>query len=230
MSLVVILLSVTLTCSNLTSPVLVTSKVIFMIDPFETYIPGAVLTSWPLIFLIILTAGVAFVYALALSSAVERGGTVPLRRVKAWLVTEALFVCWIIGSGAANVAVQVITSAGFKLVLGQVINEILSSVTNILFKRALPVLLTSKVMFIVEPFGTSTPGIVFASSPLIFLTILILGSIPIIPPSIVILLPLIGSITVSVIPEVGSVFESKLVVVADLKVCIKKAGLINSTL
>ena len=68
--------------------------------------------------------------------------------------------------------------------------------------------LTSKVMFIVEPFGTSTPGAVLASSPLIFLTIVIFGSSPNIPPSIVLLTPPTGKVIVSVIPVVGLVFES----------------------
>ena len=147
-----ILSSVTTTGLRSTLPVLLTSKVIFIVEPAATKIPGAVLASSPLIFLIILILGLT---DKALAGLVEVTTTgVGIEGIFGGKpVAVAVFVCPIPAAGALKTALQVIVSAGANQVFGQVISAvaILSSVTLTGSSLTSPVLVTSKVTFILVP-------------------------------------------------------------------------------
>src|SRR5687768_4703324 len=99
--------------------------------------------------------------------------------------TVAMFVCCTPGAGAGNVAVQRKSSSGWNgpgttllfnpshLMLAA---GITLSVTVTFINGTLPMFVTSKVIVIVEPCGTATPGAVSASTPLMNLMIAIAGS------------------------------------------------------
>ena len=77
--------------------------------------------------------------------------------------------------GAGNDAVQTVDAPGASALAKHVIAVASVSVTVTGFRRTSPVLVTTKVTFIVEPAGTATPGAVLASSPLMVLTTVIAG-------------------------------------------------------
>ena len=77
---------------------------------------------------------------------------------------------WVVpGAGAGRVAVQVIEAPASRYDEGHEMSDapIVSSVTLMSWSGFALVLVTSKVMAMVEPGATATPGAVLASSPLI---------------------------------------------------------------
>src|SRR4051794_26258570 len=88
-------------------------------------------------------------------------------------VTVPTLLCCTPPAGAGSAPVPYTTPSRSSVVAGQLIAEdaITSSVTVTLLRATPPVLRTVYVTAIMSPASTATPGALFASSPLIDLTI-----------------------------------------------------------